>query len=100
MSSHNSTPSTAVAVAQASGALGVSTQPLYDFSNMPVTLEQQIADTLVRIEALLKDHLQKPAVFVGSQGVTTPVKPSPEEMASARSAQIAALAAKSGTRRK
>ena len=88
----NHAPSTAGAVAQASGALGVSTQPLYDFSNMPVTLEQQIANTLMRIEALLI-ALQKPEVFVGSQGVTTPVKTSRED-------QIAALAAKSGTRRK
>jgi len=85
MSSHNSTPSTAGAVAQASGALGVSTQPLYDFSNMPVTLEQQIADTLVRIETLLTP--------VPNPEPTRIEKPSRED-------QIAALAAKSGTRRK
>jgi hypothetical protein len=68
------------APAQASGALGAVDQPLYDFSNMPVTLEQQIADTLVRIEVLLT-ALQKPVAYTG-----TP-KPSRDD-------QIAALAAR------
>lgn len=78
------------APAQASNAIGTAGthQPLYDFSSMPVPLEQQIADTLVRIEALLTTL----------QPQTNPMptrieKPSREQ-------QIADLAAKAGTRRK
>jgi len=85
------------APAQASGALGAVDQPLYDFSNMPVPLEQQIADTLVRIEVLLT-ALQKPEVSVEIEETEEPREAQPKKPS--RAEQIEALANKTMGRRK
>ncbi len=53
------------ATPEATNSIG---QPLFDFSNMPVPLEQQIADTLVRIEALLITKKVVPVETVKTSG--------------------------------
>lgn len=67
---------------------------LYDFSKMPLSIEQEIHGALTRIEALLTElvKLKTPVVVMGAEETKVAVK--------TREEQIAALANKVGTRRK